>query len=74
MIMIYSISPFQGLGFVASPLHPAIRDVSVYRPFRALHCSPERAEYNSEAVTPLDTNDGRSPSGKNKNKKSPERA
>lgn len=74
MIVTHQLSSFQGLGFVASPLHPAIRDVSVYLPFRALHCSPERAEYNSEAVTPLDTNDGRSPSEKNKNKKSPERA
>ena len=67
MIAIHTISPFQGLGFVALPSHSEGRYylADICRPFRAMYCSPERAS---------SANEGHSPSDKNKNKKSPERA
>lgn len=67
----FSISPIQGLGVVASPLHKAMPADSILFPFRAMWPSPEGAVDNSEAATPLAYNDGYRPSEK---KTSPEGA
>ena len=66
MITWFHISPFQGLCFVALPLHRATPYVKVFCPFRVAIQSPERAEYNSEVVTPL--------AAKTSSRTSPERA
>ena len=65
MIVILSMMPFQGLGFVALPLHRAMPYVNVLCPFRVAIQSPEGAS---------SANDGCSPSKKLKAKTSPERA
>ncbi len=74
MITEVYISPFQGLvswlyhfiGRCPMLVYAALSGLSLF--------SPEGVFYSSEAASPLDANDGHSPSDKKENKKSPERA